>query len=710
MSGRSQNISFNSFDEFDPESVRKLTDFTMSSWVRKLGEAEVFETDMQHLILNYLTINGLVGPAEEFIREARIDPQMPLHCIDCRAKIREAILAGRTEDAIRQISCIDPMLLNADAEVTFLLHKQQLLRLIEAGDPELAIDFAQQNLAPCVKECPHLLPQLEEAMTLLAFNDLNCPEAQRLIGGMEQREKTAKRIDEAILDLYRIEQGKHYRPNHLWFIVRFDQTRKYQAGPDKALDRATSERASRGSGGSGTGGNRSGAVQGALDMDVISSQPQEEPQEAGHRRQSQLALSTPDPGTVAYSSQDREHSREFGRRQKGSLAEVFPLRVTQPGHFSSHKLCSCLPSFSVSSFFEMESAVTQVGWDEASYLWEIRDFMDLREMAKEDPSCSASRLESPVFKCFSLWLFPNGQEQHESVGLIDLAIMFKGKRGSVRAKWTACFLDAKGELIPRTRLADPLKKYCPGGDGRRFSYAPSLDTLQSWLHNGTLRIYCQAFIALDCKSAHVPIPRGCHMYYAAVIAQVPPQRLKADIIHYALQADSHDVLRKMLNGPFREADAPDIHLTDICPFAAHQMLLFIHTDACELLEKLKPTCTLEEKRQRQEALMALLSAADKYDIQDECEQQLANLVDEESVLEVLLFAQSRNFNRLLEAGQKLLQGMPALRLWKTWQNRSPRLFNQTTVPHACENTGGCITWDTNDRTEALSVYAAPEVS
>lgn len=60
-------------------------------------------------------------------------------------------------------------------------------------------------------------------------------------------------------------------------------------------------------------------------------------------------------------------------------------------------------------------------------------------------SCSASRLESPVFKCFSLWLFPNGQEQHDSVGLIDLAIMFKGKRGSVRAKWTACFLDEKGE-------------------------------------------------------------------------------------------------------------------------------------------------------------------------------------------------------------------------------------------------------------------------
>ncbi|XP_026193060.1 glucose-induced degradation protein 8-B homolog [Cyclospora cayetanensis] len=287
MSGRSQNISFNSFDEFDPESVRKLTDFTMSSWVRKLGEAEVFETDMQHLILNYLTINGLVGPAEEFIREARIDPQMPLHCIDCRAKIREAILAGRTEDAIRQISCIDPMLLNADAEVTFLLHKQQLLRLIEAGDPELAIDFAQQNLAPCVKECPHLLPQLEEAMTLLAFNDLNCPEAQRLIGGMEQREKTAKRIDEAILDLYRIEQ-------------------------ESALELL--------------------AKNALFSQGCLHNAPQEEPQEAGHRRQSQLALSTPDPGTVAYSSQDREHSREFGRRRRadGAFAKHLAEATTKP--------------------------------------------------------------------------------------------------------------------------------------------------------------------------------------------------------------------------------------------------------------------------------------------------------------------------------------------------------------------------------------------
>ena len=173
------------------------------------------------------------------------------------------------------------------------------------------------------------------------------------------------------------------------------------------------------------------------------------------------------------------------------------------------------------------------------------------------------------------------------------------------------------------------------------------------------------------------------------------------------------------------------------------MLLFIHTDTCEVLKQLHRTDTFEEKRQRREALMGLISAADKYDVQvrqlaklfwqickhlgfdtwhepvtqpqrrrsflrssdlsslwvscvsrelstaispcncasrgysqlkecinperdnnpgsfavvgvckglkDECEHQLAALVDEDSVLDVLLFAESRNFTRLLDAG------------------------------------------------------------
>lgn len=41
--------------------------------MRNLGEVELFEVDLQHLILNYLTINGLAEAAEEFVKEARIE-------------------------------------------------------------------------------------------------------------------------------------------------------------------------------------------------------------------------------------------------------------------------------------------------------------------------------------------------------------------------------------------------------------------------------------------------------------------------------------------------------------------------------------------------------------------------------------------------------------------------------------------------------------
>lgn len=37
-------------------------------------------------------------------------------------------------------------------------------------------------------------------------------------------------------------------------------------------------------------------------------------------------------------------------------------------------------------------------------------------------------------------------------------------------------------------------------------------------------------------------------------------------------------------------------------------------------------------------------------LKEECEHQLTALVDEDSVLDVLLFAESRNFTRLLDAG------------------------------------------------------------
>ncbi|KFH18367.1 LisH protein, partial [Toxoplasma gondii MAS] len=91
--------------------------------------------------------------------------------------------------------------------------------ILPQGDTFAAIDFAQLELAPCVRQHPDLLPKLEEAMALLAFSDLKCEEAQRLLGGMDQRQQTARRTDEAILDFFNLEQEsalEHIAKNALW--------------------------------------------------------------------------------------------------------------------------------------------------------------------------------------------------------------------------------------------------------------------------------------------------------------------------------------------------------------------------------------------------------------------------------------------------------------------------------------------------------------
>ncbi|PFH31038.1 LisH protein [Besnoitia besnoiti] len=192
---------------------------TPREWMERMGEVEVYERDLHRLILNFFTVNGFGEAAAEFAEETGLQPDMPLASIARRSQIREAVLEGRMEEAIRLIHLVDPQILAANPEVNFLLKQQQLLSLIERGDTCAAIDFAQLELAPCVRQHADLLPKLEEAMALLAFSDLKCEEAQRLLGGMDQRQQTARRIDEAILDFFNLEQEsalENLAKNALW--------------------------------------------------------------------------------------------------------------------------------------------------------------------------------------------------------------------------------------------------------------------------------------------------------------------------------------------------------------------------------------------------------------------------------------------------------------------------------------------------------------
>lgn len=65
----------------------------------------------------------------------------------------------------------------------------------------------------------------------------------------------------------------------------------------------------------------------------------------------------------------------------------------------------------------------------------------------------------------------------------------------------------------------------------------------------------------------------------------------------------------------------------------------------------------------------------------------------------------------LLAGQKLLQGMPALQLWTTWRSRPTGYFKHLVACETRESTGdSCSNWAHNDETETLSLCPSAAIS
>eukprot|EP00922_Rhytidocystis_sp_ex-Travisia-forbesii_P034325 GHVS01050968.1.p1 GENE.GHVS01050968.1~~GHVS01050968.1.p1 ORF type:complete len:131 (+),score=15.91 GHVS01050968.1:267-659(+) len=77
--------------------------------------------------------------------------EMPVESMGLRKKIRQAVMTGNVTKAIACINRIEPKILEGNPELSFRLKQQQLLQLIEMGDSQQAISFAQEELAPSVK-------------------------------------------------------------------------------------------------------------------------------------------------------------------------------------------------------------------------------------------------------------------------------------------------------------------------------------------------------------------------------------------------------------------------------------------------------------------------------------------------------------------------------------------------------------------------------
>lgn len=178
--------------EYETETTRHF------AWMEILRNIPVLHEDLLYIVLNYLCVTGCYEAAEELTRESGAIPEMPLQSIALRQKIYSAILGGYIDEALEGLNQIDPLILKLNYDTNFKLKQQKLFKFIEQHDDEAALLFAQNELAPCVKEHPHLLPQLEEAMTRLAFPNVSVTESTL------EHEEMARTVDDAILQFFAV--------------------------------------------------------------------------------------------------------------------------------------------------------------------------------------------------------------------------------------------------------------------------------------------------------------------------------------------------------------------------------------------------------------------------------------------------------------------------------------------------------------------------
>ncbi|KAL1898983.1 hypothetical protein Cpir12675_001643 [Ceratocystis pirilliformis] len=165
------------------------------------------KSEINAMILDYLTREGYADAAAKFCREADLDPQQPTEMIQERRDIQQAIRSGRVQHAIEALNDLDPEILDSNTDVHFSLLRLQLIEMIrdcsrKGDDPGCflpAVQFAQENLASRAVEDPSLLKSLEKAMSLIVFPqaELTCELTSLLDPRL--RQEVAESVNKAIL-------------------------------------------------------------------------------------------------------------------------------------------------------------------------------------------------------------------------------------------------------------------------------------------------------------------------------------------------------------------------------------------------------------------------------------------------------------------------------------------------------------------------------
>lgn len=163
------------------------------------------KSDLNDIILEYLTIEGYPCAAAKFSKEANIEPRQAEKEIRSRYEIQNLIHNGMIQEAIDVMNNTDPEVLDRNPSLHFDLLRLQLIELIRAhssnpiGDITPALNFAADQLAPRAPTNPRFMEDMEKTMALLVFPPDKLDSSLANLLDFSLRKTVAENVNMAIL-------------------------------------------------------------------------------------------------------------------------------------------------------------------------------------------------------------------------------------------------------------------------------------------------------------------------------------------------------------------------------------------------------------------------------------------------------------------------------------------------------------------------------
>ncbi|KAM3424695.1 hypothetical protein BST61_g6682 [Cercospora zeina] len=183
------------------------------SFDAKVEEKKPSKSDINWVIMDYLVSEGYPAAAEKFAQETNLGNPEDMESIRERVAVRNAIHAGRVEEAIELINEIDHQILDQNQLLHFNLLQLQLIELIRgiiirpadgpqptSDDFRPALDFATEQLAPKAPTDAKYQEALQRTMALMIFPPDKMQQEFKELLDLRLREKVATSVNKAILE------------------------------------------------------------------------------------------------------------------------------------------------------------------------------------------------------------------------------------------------------------------------------------------------------------------------------------------------------------------------------------------------------------------------------------------------------------------------------------------------------------------------------